>query len=299
MKFHPRPASILFFFGLALFADAALGQSLSIARNGQTNVWINATAPPDTQYVLQESANLHLWVDINESVSGQSSNQLDSAGVTQSFFRLTPWTPPAPPIIIVLLGDSTVADGSGWGRGVYRYFKSNVQVVNLAQPWQGTTVFLASDEMATMLRIKPDYVFVQYGLIDETTTTIQEFTDNLKSIIQTIRGFNGKPVLITPTANRWWNTDGKVMPWLVDRCDVFKELAVELQLPLIDLNRLTTDLYNGLGESGCDFMLFVRPDDGIHFSQAGAEVVADLVVNALPDYFGTYLTGIFIPPPKP
>src|ERR1051325_2931581 len=216
MKSSSRPPPILLLCCVALFADAALGQSISILRKGESEFWVEAATPPDTTYRLQASANLHLWVDLNDAVSGQASNQLDFSRVSQRFFRLTPWTPPAPPITIVLLGDSTVADFtsnlslfSGWGQGMYRYFKPNVRVVNLAMPGLSSKEFLASDsdEKAKMLAIKPDFVLEQFGMVDDfgndsEKTTLQEFADNLKTIVQIVRGFNGIPILITPRVHR-------------------------------------------------------------------------------------------------
>jgi lysophospholipase L1-like esterase len=308
----PRLSAILLLFCLTLLADAALGQSLSITRNGESNVWINAAAPPDTPCVLQESANLHLWVDINESVLGQTSNHLDSAGATERFFRLIPWTPLAPPITVVLIGDSTVADFAndngwfnGWGQGIYGLFKTNVQVVNLAFPLFSTKIFLASDQYAEMQTIKPDYVLMQFGLIDafgydgnltDYATSLQEYSDNLKTIIRTIRGFGGTPVLITPPVLMVFDASGQVVPTMPDRTAVVKDVAVEFQIPLIDLNQMSIDLFNKLGESGSAYIAWT---DKIHFTQAGAQVIAGLVANALPDSFGPYLIGIFNPPPKP
>jgi lysophospholipase L1-like esterase len=297
-----------------LSSDGAFGQSLSILGQNDRGLWIEAAAPPNSEYVLQESANLHLWVDINDAVSGQSSNRLDSTGVTQRFFRLKPWTPPAPPITVVLLGDSTVADFasddsrfSGWGQGIYGYFKTNVQTINLAYPCYSTKTFLASDENARMLAIKPDFVLMQFGLIDafgcdgsatDYATTLTEYRDNLNTIVQSIRGFNGTPILVTPPVLRLFDANGKVLPHLPDRCAVMKDVAAKFQIPLIDLNQLTTDLFNKLGQSGSAY-ISMYPSDYAHYSQAGAQVIAGLVVNALPDSFGPYLIGIFNPPPKP
>ncbi len=77
-----------------------------------------------------------------------------------------------------------------------------------------------------------------------------------------------------------------------------KEVAAELQTPLIDLTQLTVDLCNQLGPSGTEFMNG-SPTDVLHLSPAGAVVIARLVVNAVPDALGPYLTGIFDPPPVP
>lgn len=301
MNSRRRALSILLLLGTVLFADAALGQSLTIIRNGSSNFSIQTTAPADARYVLQESANLHLWVDINDQVSGQSSNRFASAGNTQRFFRLTPWTPPAPPIILVLLGDSTVWDGSGWGQGIYGYFKTNVRVVNLAAPGYSTKRFLSEAEKTTMLTIRPDFVLVQFGWFDACIncpgigTTLPEYADNLKTIIQTIRGFNGTPILITTPALRIFDDKGKVVRFLQDRCAIVKDVAAETQTAFIDLNQLSMDLYNELGGSASAYISWT---DNTHYTPVGAQVIAGLVVNALPDRFGPYLVGIFNPPTK-
>lgn len=309
---HLRPLLVLLLVCAAFFTDAALGQSLSISRNSSGEYWIEGAAPADTPHVLQASRNLHLWVDLTNVVSGLLSYCCDRAGVTDRYFRLAPQTPPAPPINVVLLGDSTVADFvsdsgwfNGWGQGIYGYFKPNVRVVNLAYPCYSTKVFLASDELTKMRVIKPDFVLVQFGTIDvfscggdpdQYLTTLQEYADNLKTIVQTIRGFNGTPILVTPPVPRQFDGNGKVVPWLTDRSAMVRIVATEQQTDLIDLSQMSMDLFNELGVSGS---AYVSMHDANHYSAEGAKVMAGLVVNALPDSFGTYLVGVFNPPPPP
>lgn len=307
---HSRPSSILLLLCLALCTDTAFGQSLSIISKGESDFLIEAIAPPGTRYVLQESANCHLWVDINDNVQGQLSYRSNGSGLPTRFFRLTPLTEAAPPIRLVLIGDSTIAGerggGSGWGKGIYDYFKPSVQVVNLGWPNMSTRAFLASEQMPKMLAIKPDFVLVQFGWIDWggcdgnplCITTLQEFADNLKTIVQAIRGFNGTPILVSAADPRLFGDDGKVLPVLQERSDVMKHVAAELQTHLIDLNQVSRDLVNGLGKSGGAFIGQV-PADWIHYSQEGAQAISKLVVNALPDNLGPYLVGILNPPPKP
>jgi lysophospholipase L1-like esterase len=295
----------------ALAASAALGQSLSIVKKVETNYWIEASAPADSPYVLQASANSHLWADIHDGVQGQFSYRLDQAGVAphfaadrQRFFRLTPSTPPAPPIVIMLLGDSMTSDCCGWGGGIYRYFKPNVTVVNYAMAWTSTKVFLRSAEWDKMLLVQPNYVLIQYGFVDQNPidpdryTTLPEFEDNLKTIVNTVRGFNGVPILVTMHAPRVWDENGKAVLAWQDRNAVTKEVAAALQTPLIDLNPLTMDLLNQLGPAGSQFME-LWAGDNMHLSPAGGWVVAQLVVNALPDSLGPYLTLLLDPPPIP
>ena len=296
---------------MALFADSTFGQSLSIVRKGGSELWLEASMPPDSHYTLQASANLHLWVDINDEVQNPLSYRFDSIGVTNRFFRLTPWTPPAPPIRLVMIGDSTVADFTsnqgffnGWGQGIYGYFKPTVTAVNLAMPMYSTEVFLHQTEMTTMLKIKPNYVLIQFGWFDGVlnspgvSTTLQQYADNLKTIVQTIRGFNGIPILITPPVQRFFDANGKVYPIVPDRCTVVREVAAELQVHLIDLQQLMMDLLNEMGDTQSAYIWSSDTEKG-HYSTIGAQVIAQLVVNALPDSLGTYLTGILDPRPTP
>ena len=287
----------------ALSATAALGQSLSIVKKAESDYWIEASAPVNDPHALQASGNLHLWVDIHDDVQERYSFQFDKAGVAQRYFRLIPSIPPAPPIRVLLLGDSMTQDGSGWGGGVYGYFKPNATVVNYGTAWASTKVFLQSAEFEKMLLIKPNYVLMLYGFMDTTTdpnvgTTLEEYVDNLRTIVQTVRGFNGVPILITLYSARLFDAQGKVVPSWQERNNITKQVAAELNTPLIDLNQLSMDLLNELGPSGSTFMN-LYPDDLMHLSPLGAQYHARLVVNALPDSFGPYLTGIFDPPPKP
>jgi pectinesterase len=288
----------------ALPSSAALGQSLSIINSGAGNYRIEASAPANNPQTLQASANLHLWADIYDPVQGQYSSPLGGMTVAQRYFRLVPSAPPAPPIVVMLLGDSTVSDDIGWGGGMYGYLKPNATVVNYSQPADSTKVFLdQSDELAKMLLVQPNYVFIALGWEDavgdsDRSTTPDEFGTNLMTICQIVRGFEGVPILVTMLFYRVFDDNGMVIPPNPAWNDAMKEVAAELQTPLIDLTQLTVDLCNQLGPSGAEF-INASPTDALHLSPAGAVVVARLVVNAVPDALGPYLTGIFDPPPVP
>jgi lysophospholipase L1-like esterase len=289
----------------ALPSSAAFGQSLSIIKSGESNYWIEASAPANNPQTLQASANLHLWADIHDPVQGQYSSPLGGMTVAQRYFRLVHSAPPAPPIVVMLLGDSLTADYTGWGGGIYGYFKPNATVVNYAMPDDSTSEFLQqSDELDKMLLVEPNYVLIAFGLVDASSmdpsrfTTLEEFQTNLVTICQIVIGFQGVPILVTVLAARNFDEDGMVSPLFPDRTAVIKEVAAELQTPLIDLSQLSVDLFNQLGPSGTQFMNYSSTDN-THLSPAGAVVAARLVVNALPDALGPYLTGIFDPPPIP
>ncbi len=288
---------------LFLFTNALSAASLTLTKLGASEFLVEAAAPIHTPYVLQESENLHLWGDVGELVSGRLSHRFDGAGTPRRYFRLIPEPTPPPPIRVVILGDSTVAGergwGSGWGTGLFDYFKPSAQIVNLAWPNMNTRDLFASEPMAKMLAIKPNFVLVEFGWIDSGGfTTLAEFGANLRSLVETIRGFNGTPILITQPDPRSFDANGKVIRILEDRAHVMKQVAAELKTHLIDLHQMSYDLVSRLGKDGIGFLAF-STSDLVHYSLEGGRVIAGMVVRSLPDNLGPYLTGIFNSLPSP
>lgn len=219
--------------------------------------------------------------------------RIDATKDQKQFFRLRAWATEDAPITLVMIGDSTVADFAsnwemfyGWGSGIYGYLKPNVRVVNLSVPFQSSKTFPGSTQKDSLVTIKPDFVLVQFGLVDDynlehTKTTIPEYETNLKAIVQMIRDFRGTPVLVTPPVVGVFDDTGKVIPWMEERCAVVRRLSTELQTYLIDLHQLSKDLFNELGPVETARITW-SADDPAHFKEAGAKVIARLVVDAFP-----------------
>jgi hypothetical protein len=257
-----RCAALVAIACIAMTGSIAFGQSLTIAKKQDKTYTVKATAPSDNPHALQGTANMHLWVDLNEEVAGSFSYDFDSSRLAEEYFRLKPSTPPADPIRVLLIGDSMSSDCCGWGIGMPQYFKDNVTFVNYATPWVSTKVFLQSAEWDKMLLIKPDYVLIQFAWMDESTdpdrsTTLPEFKENLRTIVEAVRSFNGVPILITLHAPRRFDASGHVLPSEESRNNAVREMSAELQTPLIDLYKLSKDLFNKLGPEGVDFMLHI------------------------------------------
>jgi lysophospholipase L1-like esterase len=284
---------------LLMLAMAASAQSLSIKKvDGQYR--IDASASAGNPHTLQASQNLGLWVDLHEGVEEEPySMPFDETGVLLRYFRLTPAQEPAPPIRVMLIGDSMAADCCGWGPGLAGYFKPNVTYLNYAQPWTTTAVFLQSAEKDKMLLIKPDYVLIQL-IYSDWGAPVQEYTNNIRTIVEMIRGFNGTPILITLQSPRFWDEHGNLIMQDPSHNGNLRKIAKEMNVTLLDLYPLTVKLLNELGQAGAEFMKWPpQPEDGFHVSALGAVYVSRLVAGALPDYFGPYLTRIFELPPKP
>ncbi len=291
----------------AILSIPAFGQSISVLRTADNKYSVQASAPVGEPFTLQSSENLHLWIDVTNDVSAGYSAQLGGSDFPTRFYRLIP-TPPEPEAIrIALLGDSMVSDCCGWGQGMYGFFNDKALVLNYSQPWTSTKVFLQSAEYDKMLLVKPQYVFMQFGYSDggigdpDRYSTAQEFADNLRTLAQTIRGFNGIPVFITLHANRGWDAQGNLIPSEHGYNIINKQVAAEFNAPLIDLYHSSFDLFSKLGQDGCAFMhwQFGSPDDGLHFSPLGAVYASQLIVRAMPDALGPYMTRVFDPLPKP
>jgi lysophospholipase L1-like esterase len=282
---------------VSLSCLAARSQSLSIIRSDQSQLWIQSSAPAGARYALQVSKDMNSWLNVNDSVSGTVSNQVGKVAASARYFRLVPWTDP-PPITMVLVGDSTMADFTvnlshfyGWGQGFYGYFNSSALIVNLAYPGLSSKSFLGSDQEAQMLVIKPNYVFLELCYEDafgppERATTLSEYETNLNTIVQEVRSFNGTPILLTPQGLWVFNDQDQTGPAYPDRNAVIEKVGAEQQVYVIDLSTLSINLLNQLGKNGSAYLF---SGDWLHFSQTGSDTIAGLVAGALPPYFGPYL----------
>lgn len=303
---HVFKLSLAIFLGLLSAAPAVNGQALSISKTG-TNYWINASASAEAPYTLQASENLHLWVDIKADIQEPYSFQFEKDGVKQRYYRFVPAQPPADPIRVMMIGDSMVADCCGWGGGIYPYFKENATVLNYAQPWMSSKVFLQSPEWDKMLLIKPNYLFVYFAWSDsavfppDRASTPSEFVENLGAIIDAVRSFDGVPILFTLHAGRYWDESGKLKPSDIPYNALIKQVGAEKGAQVIDTYKITWDLLNQLGREGSAFFQWASgdADDVMHMSPLGGTYVSRLIAQQLPDNLGPYLTDIFVAPPKP
>ncbi len=285
-----------------LIADNSIAQSLSIKKIG-TGYAIEAGASADSPQTLQASQNFHLWIDVTNDLTAPFASLLEYSHFSSRFYRLIPSLPEAPAVRILSFGDSLTSDISGWAGGMYGYFKPNVTFVNYATPGLTSESALStgSFERSFMLSIKPDFVFFTYGGTDLNTISPEQYEANLKAIVDFVRGFNGVPFLVTLHADKLFDSEGKFIPTDHAYNPITRRVAAEKDAPLIDLHKLTTELYTKLGADGSRFMIFTGfPNDTVHLSPQGAVWVSQLVAKILPDNFGPYLTEkVFDPPPHP
>ena len=287
----------------SFFGISASAQSVSI-KKVNAEYTVEATMAPGTQSNIQASHDMRLWIDIERDLDGGHTYSFAPGGVPQRYFRLAP-TVEAPPIRVMIIGDSMSADCCGWGVAMPSYFKPNATVINYASPWTSTKVFLQSSEMEKMLLVKPNYVFMQFAWTDgsvgdvDRMTTMEEFEANLRTLIDTVRGFTGVPMLVTLQAARTWDNTGKLISSDHPRNAITRRLAAELNVPLFDVYKMTHDLFTELGPVGAQFFHWTPggPDDVMHISPAGARWVSRLVALQFPEALGPYLTPMYDLPP--
>lgn len=158
----------------------------------------------------------------------------------------------APPIKaykIILVGDSTMAPGSGWASNFCDlHVKSSVACLNLGRGGRSTRSYRAEgswDIAMNEARAKgyaATYVLIQFAHNDQSTKgerwteMATEFPANLKRYVEDVRAAGAEPVLLTPLSRREFK-DGKLFNTLDVWSDEVRKVAAETKTPLVDLNR--------------------------------------------------------------
>ena len=215
---------------------------------------------------------------------------------------------------ILLAGDSTVANCptqefpmSGWGAHLAPLTYRWGSVHNFAKGGASTESFRGEGLWADLLaQAGPgDVVLLQFGHNDQKKHHLAARTGyaaNLRTMVGEVRAAGAAPVLCTSVERRHFldarhpnglPASGAVLEEsLEDYPEVVREIALELQLPAVDLNAWTRALYEELGveESQSLFCHFGPGEhafwpaglaDNTHFSQRGAALVAEEVAARL------------------
>ncbi|WP_138753215.1 rhamnogalacturonan acetylesterase [Paenibacillus sinopodophylli] len=180
---------------------------------------------------------------------------------------------------IFLAGDSTVTDQdtfpyAGWGQMLPLYFKTDVAIDNHATSGRSSRSFINEGRLAAILeQMKSgDYLWIQFGHNDEkpdaerATEPFGSYKEMLAVYIQEARARGAIPVLITPMHRRKFDEEGRIIDTHGDYLLGMKELAGELNVPLIDLAAKSKFLYEELGdEPSKALFMWAYPGEFIHF----------------------------------
>jgi pectinesterase len=213
---------------------------------------------------------------------------------------------PTPSAIrIVLVGDSTVTDDSGWGAGFKQQVTGTVEVINLAANGRSSKSFIDEGRWTEALAKRGDYYLIQFGHNDEPGKGPERETDpkttyraNLVRYVDESRAIGGKPILVTSLVRRLYNEDGTIRTTQTPYVEVVRELAAEKRVPLVDLHAITkADAEHAGDDVWAD--LSPRDDKGqvdrTHLNAKGSEVVARLLIERLrevvPELKGYFLVS--------
>jgi lysophospholipase L1-like esterase len=237
------------------------------------------------------------------------------------FFAFT--MPQKKKIKIFLAGDSTCAiketkayPETGWGMPFVYFWDSTVTVVNKAKNGRSTKSFITEGlwKLITDEATEGDYIFIQFGHNDEvptkkTYTTETEFRDNLIKYIDEARGKKAIPVLLTPVARRKFDSTGKVVGTHDVYAAIVRSVAVDKNVILIDADKKGQQIYQQMGVNNSK-LLFLQlqpgqhpnyPDgkeDNTHFSELGARLIAQMVLQDIKQQLPELYSRIISPSKK-
>jgi lysophospholipase L1-like esterase len=172
------------------------------------------------------------------------------------------------PVKIVLVGDSTVATGGGWGPGFCADFSSNVTCVDNALNGRSSKSFIDEGAWKQALNEHGDYYLIQFGHNDQKaipalhTDPDTTFAANLHRYIADVRAIGAVPVLVTSLSRRNYK-DGVLVEDLTAYADATRKVAADEYITLIDLNQTSVAMLKRMTQEQADkFDKGNNPDTG-------------------------------------
>lgn len=225
-----------------------------------------------------------------------------------------------PKFTVFMIGDSTMANKDltgcnperGWGQMLPGFFSEEIRIDNHAVNGRSTKSFIDEGRWTTVInQVKPgDYVFIEFGHNDQKKEDSTRFTDpnttfatNLKRFVSETRAKGGIPVLFTPIVRRNFDEKGVLVDTHGSYTDATRKVASEMNVPMIDMNRLTHNWVEQTGdEASRQYFMWIEPktnplhpegkQDNTHLNVAGARVAASLAVQALKEQIPAFIPYI-------
>ncbi len=196
-----------------------------------------------------------------------------------------------PRVKLVLVGDSTVADKSGWGLGFKASVQDSAECINTAMGGRSSQSFMDDGRWTNALALHGDYYLIQFGHNNEPgkpgrSTDMATFVNNMEAYVDQARGLGAKPILVTPLARRQWDKsrEGKIKSSLRPYAEAIEKIALEKKVPVLDLHSRSIELCEKLGKEGCVAFSPLKQVDGTntldntHLNEMGSFLFAKLVV---------------------
>ena len=208
---------------------------------------------------------------------------------------------------IYMMGDSTMKFNNfysypqtGWGQALELFVKEGVLIFNHAENGRSTKSFIDEGRFDRILKDlkKGDYVICSFGHNDEKkydklryTEPFGEYQKNLAFFSNAVENL-GATIVFATSITRHQFVDGKCINSHGDYPRAMLEYCKNTNHVCIDLNKLTIDLYNKLGEEETKkfHMIFGKgkypiypdgKDDHSHLVMDGALNIAYLFVREI------------------
>lgn len=207
-------------------------------------------------------------------------------------------------LTIYTIGDSTMANKktsvfpeTGWCQVLNQYFDESVKIENYAVNGRSSKSFIDEGKWQLVLDSlkKGNYIFIQFGHNDQKeydstryTSPFGSYTNNLKRFINESRLEGAKPILFTSIVRRHFDESGVLIDTHGKYPEATRNVAKEMDVPLIDLQKLTENWINKLGEEKSkELFVWTAPDnnfpegrkDNTHLSEKGANMVAQIALK--------------------
>ncbi len=196
--------------------------------------------------------------------------------------------------ILAVIGDSTVCNypengvRRGWGQFIQDYFDDDsIFVLNTARSGRSTKTFREDGFWKETLDGNPDYILIQFGHNDshepgrrEATDAATTYRQYLRQYIDEARAIGAKVIFVTPMYRRKFDEQGKIDDNLRPYATAMKAVAAEKDVPVVDLNAASEQLYLKLGPTATVEFANVS-NDQTHFNAKGAKAMAELVMEQL------------------
>lgn len=205
---------------------------------------------------------------------------------------------------IFLAGDSTVTDQdlepwASWGQFITTYLKDNIVISNYAYSGASLSSFKGShrlEKISSFLK-KGDYLLIEFGHNDQKQKGANDgpwlnYTELLMEFITAAREKGAIPILLTPVQRRSFGEEGKLNDTHGDYPNAVRTVAEKMDVPLIDLTKITTTLYENWGNERSRKAFVQYPantfpgqttalEDNTHFNAFGANEIALCVIQEI------------------
>jgi lysophospholipase L1-like esterase len=222
---------------------------------------------------------------------------------------------------LYLAGDSTVVDQdkepwAAWGQMLPVFFGPGLAIANEAESGETIKSFVSENRLEKILStIKPgDFLMIQFAHNDQkpgagNVPAATEYKDLLRHYISEVRAHGAEPLLVTSMQRRRFDAAGHIVPTLGEYPQAMRAVGAEQHVPVIDLNELSTTLFEAMGVEGTLHAFVHYPantfpgqiealHDDTHFNSYGAFELARAIVQAILDQklsLSRYLRPGFVP----